>query len=814
MRSVCIHGHFYQPPRENPWLEIVELEDSAYPYHDWNERITAECYGPNAWSRILDPRGRIVRIVNNYAWISFDFGPTLLWWLEREAPDVYHAILDADREGCERFNGHGPAIAHPYHHVILPLANEHDRRTELLWGIRDFEHRFGRRPEGIWLPETAVDLPTLELVAEFGIRFVILAPHQAAAVRPPGFSGWQDVSGGRVETTRPYRVVLPSGRDLVAFFYDGAIARDVAFGDLLNDGRQLAARLLAAASDTTDRLAHIATDGETYGHHHRFGDMALAAAIATIQAANDARVLPYGAFLAEHPPTWEAQIVEQTSWSCIHGIERWRSNCGCNTGAHPEWTQEWRGPLREALDWLRDAVAQRYEEQLSQFLTDPWAARDDYIEVILDRSPENVQRFLERWQRRALEPAEQVAVLEALEMQRHALRMYSSDAWFFDELSGLETVQALQSAARVIQIAEELFHTALEQEFVERLARAPSNLPQYHDGRGVWDRLVRPARVEFANVAAHYALSALFEDYPERASIGCFEIERLEGIAQRAGRAQLFIARVRVTSTLTGRQQGFLTAALHLGEHNLVGGVESDGTPERYAEVRQLLSEPFGRADLPETVRALDRAFGRADYSLRSLFKDEQRKLLDIILTSTLAEAEELYRHLYEDSQPLMRFLADLGAPIPRAFLIAAEMTVNAELRHTLAEPRPSVERLEQLFQEAEVWQLTLDQPGLAYALQEALEALAQEWRHQPDDLELLNTLTGLAKVASHLSEPVNTWRVQNIVYELLQRALPERRWRAQRGEQAAREWIERFRALCDVLWIAFETAEADLTVS
>ncbi|MCS7051845.1 MAG: glycoside hydrolase, partial [Thermomicrobium sp.] len=242
MRYVCIHGHFYQPPRENPWLEIVEVEDSAYPYHDWNERITAECYGPNAWSRILDDRGRIVRIVNNYAWISFDFGPTLLSWLEREAPELYRAILDADREGCQRLDGHGPAMAHPYHHVILPLASERDRRTELVWGLRDFEHRFGRRPEGIWLPETAVDLPTLEAVAALGLRFVVLAPHQAVAVRPPGFSGWQDVSGGRVETTRPYRVVLPSGRELAAFFYDGAIARDVAFGDLLNDGRQLAAR--------------------------------------------------------------------------------------------------------------------------------------------------------------------------------------------------------------------------------------------------------------------------------------------------------------------------------------------------------------------------------------------------------------------------------------------------------------------------------------------------------------------------------------------------------------------------------------------
>jgi len=814
VRYVCIHGHFYQPPRENPWLEIVELEDSAYPYHDWNQRITAECYGPNAWSRILDANGRIVRIVNNYAWISFDFGPTLLRWLEQQAPEVYRAIIEADREGRERFAGHGPAIAHPYHHVILPLANERDRRTELLWGIRDFAYRFGRRPEGIWLPETAVDLATLDLVAQLGITFTILAPHQAGAVRAPGFSQWQDVSGGRVDPTRPYRVTLPSGRTLAVFFYDGPIARDVAFGDLLNDGRLLAARLLAAASDTTDRLAHIATDGETYGHHHRFGDMALAAALAALQATEDARVVTYGAYLATHPPTWEAQIVEETSWSCAHGIERWRSDCGCNTGAHPGWTQEWRGPLRAALDWLRDTVAEHYEQKLGTLLRDPWAARDDYIEVVLDRSPENVQRFLERWQTRALEPEERVRVLEALEMQRYALRMYSSDAWFFDELSGLETVQALQAAARVIQIAEELFQLTLEEEFVARLAQAPSNLPQYRDGRGVWQQLVRPKRVELANVAAHYSLSALFEDYPERTSIGCYEIERLDGTAQRAGRAHLFVARVRVTSSSTGRSRSFITAALHLGDHNLVGGVEPDDSPERFTHIRDILSQPFVRADLAETVRAFDRAFGRAEYSLRSLFKDEQRKLLDIILKATLGQAEDLYRHLYEDSQPLMRFLLDLGVPIPRAFLVAAEVTVNAELRHELAKTRPSFETLDLLFEEAERWQLALDHAGLAYALQQTMEALAQEWEKQPLDLELLEMLTSLMRLTAHVREPVNTWRVQNVAYEAIQRVLPQQRWQAQRGDPAARAWVERFRALCDAYWIALDTIERSLSAS
>lgn len=805
MKFVCIHGHFYQPPRENPWLEIVEIEDSAYPYHDWNERITAECYGPNGWSRILDARGRITRILNNYAWMSFDFGPTLLQWLESAAPEVYRRILQADREGQEHFLGHGPALAHPYHHVILPLAHPRDRRTELLWGVRDFLYRFGRKPEGIWLPETAVDTATLEAVANLGLSFTILAPHQARAVRPPGFTNWIDVSGGRLETTRPYRVVLPSGRSIAVFFYDGALSHEVAFGDLLQDGRQLGASLLAAASGTSARLAHIATDGETYGHHHRFGDMALAAALDTIQKDPTARLVSYGQYLAEHPPTWEAQIAEETSWSCAHGIERWRSNCGCQTGAHPGWTQEWRAPLRVAFDWLRDQVAQLFEQQLSDLLTDPWAARDDYITILLDRSSNALEDFFHRWQTHPLSPAEQVRVLEALEMQRHALRMYSSDAWFFDELSGLETVQALQSAARVIQIAEDLFATPLESEFVDRLAAAPSNLDQYRNGKGVWDHLVRPARVELANVAAHYTLSALFEEYLSRTTIGSYTVEALDTYIEQAGRAQLYVARVRVQSLRTGRARSFVSAALHLGDHNLLGGVESDGSPERYTMLLHQVREPFARADLPETVRALDRAFGHAEYSLRSLFTDEQRKLLDRILASTLQEAEELYRHLYEDSQPLMRFLSDIGVPIPRPFLTAAEVTVNAQLRAVLVEARPSIEQLRSLFQEAETWNLTLDHAGLAYALQEALEERAMEWRAQPLNEELMEILAGLARVATHLQEAVNTWKVQNVVYEILQEVLPQQEQQARVGDTQAQKWVQQFRELAEAFWIAMD---------
>lgn len=467
-RYICIHCHFYQPPRENPWLEAIELQDSAYPYHDWNERITGECYAPNAASRILDGEGRIESIVNNYAKISFNFGPTLLSWLEDKAPDVYGAILEADRESREKFSGHGSALAQAYNHMILPLANRRDRYTQIFWGIKHFVHRFSRPPEGMWLPETAVDLASLDILAEHGIRFTILAPHQASRLRKIGGRAWRDVSGARIDPTMPYKLRLPSGRTINLFFYDGSISRAVAFEGLLARGENLAHRLLDAFSEarTWPQLIHIATDGETYGHHHRHGDIALAYALHYIESNNLAHITNYGEYLEQHPPTHQVEIFEKTSWSCGHGVDRWWTDCGCNSGTHPGWNQAWRTPLRNALDWLRDTLAPQYEEKARACLKDPWAARDDYIEVILDRSPENLDQFLANHAARKLNDAEKITVLKLLELQRHTMLMYTSCGWFFDDLSGIETVQVIQYAGRAIQLAQELFGEGIESQFL------------------------------------------------------------------------------------------------------------------------------------------------------------------------------------------------------------------------------------------------------------------------------------------------------------------------------------------------------------
>jgi len=523
-RHICIHGHFYQPPRENPWLGAVEFEDSAYPFHDWNARITAECYAPNAVSRILDDEDRIVRIVNNYARISFNFGPTLLAWMEREDPETYSAVLEADRESRRLHDGHGSALAQAYNHTILPLANRRDRITQVVWGIRDFEHRFGRKPEGMWLPETAVDLETLEVLAARGMRFTILAPNQASRVTPRRGRRWRDVSGSRIDPTMAYEARLPSGRSIALFFYDGPVSRSVAFEDTLHNGEVFAERLVGIFDEARKgpQLAHIATDGETYGHHHRFGDMALAYALHHIEKHGGGELTNYAAFLERHPPTHRVEIFERSSWSCVHGVDRWQRDCGCNSGGHPGWHQAWRAPLRAALDWLRDRVAPIFEQRAGQWLADPWAARDDYVEVLLDPRPETRDRFLRRLTLGALTADQRTEVWRLLELQRCAMLMYTSCGWFFDDVSSIETVQVLKYAGRCLHLAGTLAGEDLEPEFLERLALAPSNRAEFENGRGVYLAAVKPAMVDLHKVAAHYGASLLFEPYePEaRATLG------------------------------------------------------------------------------------------------------------------------------------------------------------------------------------------------------------------------------------------------------------------------------------------------------
>jgi hypothetical protein len=727
--------------------------------------------------------------------------------MEEKSPEVYDAVLAADKESQKNFSGHGSAVAQVYSHMILPLANSRDKFTQVSWGIRDFKHRFGRAPEGIWLSETAVDLETLDILARLGIRFTILSPHQAQQVRRFRGRNWIDVSGGRIDPSRPYALRLPSGQRMNLFFYDGPVSHSVAFEKILANGEHFAKRLMGAFSDsrTWPQLAHIATDGETYGHHHRFGDMALAYALQHIEADGMAHLTNYGEFLERHPPNHEVRIFENSSWSCIHGIERWRSNCGCNSGMNPGWNQEWRRLLREALDWLRDTVARPYEEKGRQWLKDPWAARDDYIRVILDRSPENLDKFFQDHAAFPLSEADRITALKLLELQRHAMLMYTSCGWFFDELSGIETVQVIQYAGRAIQLSQALFGDSLEPQFLERMEKAKSNIPDHRDGRHIYEKFVKPAMVNLEKLGAHYAIRSLFEPYAEHDRIYCFAVDREELKSSEAGKMKLSLGRARFTSRITGESGLQFFGVLHFGDHNVNGGVRQFQGKEAYQSLVQEISETFSRADLPEVIRLLDRNFGKNIFSLRSLFRDDQRRILIRILESSLADAEAVYGQVYERNASLMRFLVDLGNPLPKTFQAASEFSLNRSLRDALMAEEPSLDRVQSLLEEAKGLKIVLDEVSLGYALKETIERTAARFRTKPEDLAILRKLEGLAALARSLPFPANLWRVQNIYFQVGREAYPQFRSGAEKGEEPAKTWVGHFTSLGDKLYCRVE---------
>lgn len=489
-RFICIHGHFYQPPRENPWLEAIAYQESAYPFHDWNERIHAECYAPNAHAEILDEKGLTAEWVNNYSKISFDFGPTLLSWMESKAPDTYRAVLEADKISQEKFSGHGSAMAQCYSHMIMPLANSRDKYTQVYWGIRDFEFRFKRLPEGMWLPETAVDLETLQIMADLGIRFTVLAPHQAG--RLLNLEGRVE-QNDELDIYRPYQIKLAAGRSINVFFYNGSLSQSLAFENLLQDGKCFAERLMHTGNNGSPQLLSVATDGETYGHHHKFGDMALAYALKYIDSHTDARLTNYAEYLEKFPPLQEIEIIENTSWSCAHGVSRWKNNCGCETGGHPDWNQNWRTPLRDALDWLQAKTESIFIDFSKDLIRNPWDTRNSYIDICVNWH--NRETFLADHSLSRLELSDKDVVLKLLELQRNSMLMYTSCGWFFNDISGIETEQILLYAGKAIQLAEEISGENLEPRFMELLEQAESNIPEKGNGALIYKNVINEARL-------------------------------------------------------------------------------------------------------------------------------------------------------------------------------------------------------------------------------------------------------------------------------------------------------------------------------
>ncbi|MEJ1241904.1 DUF3536 domain-containing protein [Chryseolinea sp. T2] len=795
-KHICIHGHFYQPPRENAWLEVIEVQDSAHPYHDWNERISAECYAPNTASRILNGGGVIKNIINNYSKISFNYGPTLLSWMEVNDPTTYHAILDADKDSARQFSGHGSAMAQVYNHMILPLANDRDKETQIIWGIKDFEFRFGRKPEGMWLAETAVDVKSLDLLAKHGITFTVLAPRQARSIRKIGTTVWQDVTTESLDTKRPYKCVLPSGREIALFFYDGRISQGVAFDGLLYDGNKFANRLLGAFDPAEEgpQLVHIATDGETYGHHHKHGDMALAFCVDHITRLKDVTLTNYPEYLEKFPPAYEAIVHENSSWSCVHGVERWRDNCGCNSGK-PDWHQLWRKPLRESLDWLRDEVAKIYEEEGGKILHDPWKARDEYIDVILSRNESTIEEFLKK---HCIQEVEQNRVFRLMEVQRNALLMYTSCGWFFDEISGIETVQILQYACRAMQLLSQTSDVNLEEEFLKRIEKAPSNVPSLSDGAEVYRKFVLPSRTNLQRVGMHFAVASIFEEDPESTPVFNYTTSNDYFVRKEAGELKMVLGVTNVKSNVTRSEKRFAFAAIYMGQHNIIGNISLDMQNERFADVQAQLERAFDEARLADVLAMMQNSFGGEKYTIWQLFRDEKRKVFNLITYQSMRDMESSLRRIYNRDYPLVMALANSDTPIPSAYRTTFAYVLNEDLVRAFDSERMNVAQIERIMSDLVKWRLVLEDTGKLERL--AGESIFREVKRiavEGDNHKRIQRLNRVFPLLLKFNLNPNLYKSQNLYFEMASAN------RTHRGHSP--EWIKHFIALGDHLRVKLE---------
>lgn len=678
---LTIHGHFYQPPRENPWLEAIELQDSALPFHDWNERINKECYNPNSVSKIVDSRNRILDVVNNYEYMSYNFGPTLLSWMEQFAPLTYERIIKADIESISEHNGHGNAIAQVYNHIIMPLANEHDKETQIKWGIRDFEYRFGRKPEGMWLAETAVDDDTLRILEANGIKFTILSPYQADKFKKKGDKEWTDVSWGNIDPARSYKYNIKSapGKSIDLFFYDGAISRSVAFDELLKDGNKFIKRLKEGVSDCRDfpQIVNIATDGESYGHHTKFGDMALAYVLKVKAKDEGFKITNYAEYLEKYRSDCEVEIKQASSWSCFHGVGRWKEDCGCSTGGHPGWNQKWRKPLREALDYLRDELVIIFEQEGPKYFDNVWEVRNNYIDVILDRNEMNVKKFQQDNFKPDLSDEQKVHAMELLEIQRQAMLMYTSCGWFFSEISGIETVQIMKYAARAMQLATKFSNKDLETHFLEILSDAKSNIPEHGTGKDIFERFVKPSIVTTKQIASLWALSSLYQDFEDEESVYCYTIKKEAYKKVQKGSSTFVVGHIEIQSKITLQKSNVMFALMQYSGGDFHCAIKEYSDDFEFNKIKTNLIKTFLMNPLTEIIRAMDECFGKEYFTLKDIFIEERRKILQILLKGKLEKFSQTYQVMYDEGKGSIYHLQGLGLKIPDEFKISAAYALS-----------------------------------------------------------------------------------------------------------------------------------------
>lgn len=773
-KFLTIHGHFYQPPRENPWLEAIELQDSALPFHDWNERICKECYNPNSVSRIVDNKNQILDIVNNYQYMSFNFGPTLLSWMEEFAPLTYERIIKADIDSISEHSGHGNALAQVYNHMIMPLANAHDKETQVKWGIRDFEYRFGRKPEGIWLAETAVDDATLKVLVDNGIKFTILSPYQALKIRKTGDKEWQDVSWGNIDPARSYKYTLKgdSKKSIALFFYDGAISKSVAFDELLKDGNRFIKRLKEGVSETRNypQLVNIATDGESYGHHTKFGDMALSYVLKIKAEDEGFKITNYAEYLDKYESDYEVDIKQASSWSCFHGVGRWKEDCGCSTGGHPGWNQKWREPLRNALDYLRDELAKVFEAEGPKYFNDnPWTIRNKYIDVILDRNYVTIRKFQKENFKPDLTEEQKVKGMELLEIQRQAMLMYTSCGWFFSEISGIETVQIMKYAARAMQLAARFTNEDFETHFKDILSQAKSNIAEFGTGKDIYERFVKPSVVTAKQIACLWAISSLYQDFEDEEDVYCYTVKRHSYQKVQKGSSNFLVGHIEISSKVTLQKADLMFALMQYAGGDFHCAIKEFSNDAEFNELQATLIKTFALNPITEIIRTLDEKFGKEYFTLKDIFIEERKKILQILLKDQLEKFGNTYKEMYDQGKGSIYHMQNLGLEIPKEFKISAEYALSHRYNDLLAGSdgfveAPIVQQIKDINFEAKRMNITIDKTpsnkNFAKRIITNLNRLTKSFEIQQAD-----TIIELFEIVEKLDLQIDISEAQNIYY-------------------------------------------------
>lgn len=773
-KFLTIHGHFYQPPRENPWLEAIELQDSALPFHDWNERICKECYNPNSVSRIVDNKNQILDIVNNYQYMSFNFGPTLLSWMEEFAPLTYERIIKADIDSISEHSGHGNALAQVYNHMIMPLANAHDKETQVKWGIRDFEYRFGRKPEGIWLAETAVDDATLKVLVDNGIKFTILSPYQALKIRKTGDKEWQDVSWGNIDPARSYKYTLKSDskKSIALFFYDGAISKSVAFDELLKDGNRFIKRLKEGVSETRNypQLVNIATDGESYGHHTKFGDMALSYVLKIKAEDEGFKITNYAEYLDKYESDYEVDIKQASSWSCFHGVGRWKEDCGCSTGGHPGWNQKWREPLRNALDYLRDELAKVFEAEGPKYFNDnPWTIRNKYIDVILDRNYVTIRKFQKENFKPDLTEEQKVKGMELLEIQRQAMLMYTSCGWFFSEISGIETVQIMKYAARAMQLVARFTNEDFETHFKDILSQAKSNIAEFGTGKDIYERFVKPSVVTAKQIACLWAISSLYQDFEDEEDVYCYTVKRHSYQKVQKGSSNFLVGHIEISSKVTLQKADLMFALMQYAGGDFHCAIKEFSNDAEFNELQATLIKTFALNPITEIIRTLDEKFGKEYFTLKDIFIEERKKILQILLKDQLEKFGNTYKEMYDQGKGSIYHMQNLGLEIPKEFKISAEYALSHRYNDLLAGSDgfvedPIVQQIKDINFEAKRMNITIDKTpsnkNFAKRIITNLNRLTKSFEIQQAD-----TIIELFEIVEKLDLQIDISEAQNIYY-------------------------------------------------